>query len=98
MFAFIIAGIYSHSGYSQHGINNRIGMISIPSYNIDMPHSYLCTGVLIVMAINMGFSGVSGVLNTFPKEKIIVNRERATGAYDCLTYFTAKYIVEVGTY
>lgn len=74
-FGFIIGGVYSHSGYSQHGINNRIG-------------------ILFVMAINQGFNGTLGVLNSFPKEKIIVNRERSTGAYDTFSYFTAKYFVE----
>ena len=33
------------------------------------------TGLLFVIAINQAFNGVIGVLNTFPKEKVIVNRE-----------------------
>lgn len=36
-----------------------------------------------------------GVLNTFPKEKVIVNRERNANAYDTLSYFAAKYFVEL---
>jgi hypothetical protein len=51
-------------------------------------------GLLFVICINQGFNSVLGVLNTFPKEKIIVNRERSTDAYDTLSYFTAKYFVE----
>ncbi len=35
------------------------------------------------------------MLNTFPKEKVIVNRERSANAYDTLSYFCAKYLVEL---
>jgi ABC-type multidrug transport system permease subunit len=53
------------------------------------------TGLLFVIAINQAFNGVIGVLNTFPKEKVIVNRERSARAYDTLSYFAAKYLVEM---
>jgi len=53
------------------------------------------TGLLFVISINQGFNGVSGVLNTFPKEKVIVNRERSARAYDTISYFCAKYLVEL---
>ena len=36
-----------------------------------------------------------GVLNSFPKEKTIVNRERSTNAYNTLSYFAAKFFVEL---
>jgi ABC-type multidrug transport system permease subunit len=52
-------------------------------------------GLLFVISINQGFNAVSGVLNVFPKEKVIVNRERAANAYDTLSYFVAKYLVEL---
>jgi hypothetical protein len=52
-------------------------------------------GLLFVICINQGFNGVIGVLNAFPKEKVIVNRERSNNAYDTFTYFTAKYLVEM---
>lgn len=52
-------------------------------------------GVLFFILINITFSGLVGVLNTFPKEKNIVNRERSSRAYDTISYFTAKFIVEI---
>jgi len=52
-------------------------------------------GLLFLTSINQGFNGVIGVLNTFPKEKVIVNRERSARAYDTLSYFIAKYFIEL---
>lgn len=52
-------------------------------------------GLLFVITINQGFNACLGVLNTFPREKIIVNRERSTNAYDTVSYFFAKYLVEM---
>jgi ABC-type multidrug transport system ATPase subunit len=51
-------------------------------------------GLLFVVVLNQSFNNVIGVLNTFPKEKLIVNRERSSGAYDTLSYFTAKFFAE----
>lgn len=45
--------------------------------------------------INQGFTNVIGTATVFPKEKIIVNRERATGAYDTVSYFFAKFFAEL---
>ena len=53
------------------------------------------TGLLFLIAINQAFNTMIGVLNTFPKEKVIVNRERSARAYDTLSYFCAKFIVEL---
>jgi ABC-type multidrug transport system ATPase subunit len=52
-------------------------------------------GLLFVICLNQSFNGTLGVLNTFPKEKTIVNRERSNYAYDTLSYFIAKFIVEL---
>jgi len=52
-------------------------------------------GLLFVIVINQAFNGVMGVLNTFPKEKLIVNRERSNNAYDTLSYFCAKFFAEL---
>jgi ATP-binding cassette subfamily G (WHITE) protein 2 len=52
-------------------------------------------GLLFFVGINQGFNGLIGVLNTFPKEKNIVNRERAGRAYDTASYFFAKLFVEI---
>ena len=52
-------------------------------------------GLLFIMCANQGFNGVLPVLNVFPKEKVIVNRERSARAYDTLSYFCAKYLVEM---
>jgi ABC-type multidrug transport system permease subunit len=43
----------------------------------------------------MGFNAVLGVLNSFPREKVIVNRERAANAYDVFSYFVAKFLTEL---
>jgi ABC-type multidrug transport system permease subunit len=34
-------------------------------------------------------------LNVFPKEKVIVNRERSANAYGVLEYFTSKFLAEL---
>ena len=52
-------------------------------------------GLLFFVAINQGFNALIGVLNTFPKEKLMVNRERAGRAYDTTSYFLAKFFVEI---
>jgi len=52
-------------------------------------------GLLFFAAINNAFNGVIGVLNTFPKEKTIVNRERGNRAYDTTSYFFAKFFCEI---
>jgi energy-coupling factor transporter ATP-binding protein EcfA2 len=52
-------------------------------------------GVLYFISIQVAFNNLVGVLNTFPREKIIVNRERSNRAYDTFSYFFAKFIVEI---
>ncbi len=52
-------------------------------------------GLLFLISINQGFVAVSGVLQVFPKEKVIVGRERSANAYDTLSYFAAKYLCEL---
>lgn len=49
-------------------------------------------GLMFFLTINNGFASVSAVLNTFPREKLIVNRERSGRAYATLSYFAAKVI------
>jgi ABC-type multidrug transport system permease subunit len=53
------------------------------------------TGLLFLVVLNISFNAVIGVLNAFPKEKLIVNRERSNKAYDTLSYFFAKFVVEL---
>ena len=53
------------------------------------------TGLLFVICLNQAFNGCLGVLNTFPREKIIVSRERSNRAYDTLSYFIAKFFMEL---
>lgn len=45
--------------------------------------------------VNQSFNSVLGVISTFPREKVIVNRERAANAYDALSYFLAKFVTEL---
>ena len=52
-------------------------------------------GVLFFVMINQNFNSGMGVLNSFPKEKLIVNRERAGRAYNTLSYFCAKVLIEI---
>lgn len=47
-------------------------------------------GLLFFIVINQMFTNVTAVFNTFPREKTIVNRERANKAYGTLEYFVAK--------
>ncbi len=51
-------------------------------------------GLLFFIIINQLFGSVTAVFNTFPREKDIVNRERASHAYDTFSYFAAKVFCE----
>lgn len=51
-------------------------------------------GVLFFILINQGFNSLTAVLNSFPIEKIIVNRERSGNAYSTISYCFAKIFVE----
>jgi ABC-type multidrug transport system ATPase subunit len=50
-------------------------------------------GLLFFVVINQAFNTLFGILNTFPREKLIVNRERSGRAYSTLAYFIAKVIL-----
>merc|ERR1711968_52748 len=52
-------------------------------------------GLLFFVTINQSFNGLISVLNTFPKEKVIVNREISSNAYDLNSYFLSKFFVEL---
>ncbi len=52
-------------------------------------------GLLFFMGVNMGFNGLFSVLNSFPREKVVVGRERANRAYGFLPYFMSKFMVEL---
>lgn len=52
-------------------------------------------GALFFIMINQNFGSVTSMLNSFPKEKVIVNRERSGRAYNTLAYFSAKVIIEL---
>lgn len=45
--------------------------------------------------INQSFNALGAVVLSFPKEKLIVNRERSNHAYNTLQYFTAKFFAEM---
>jgi ABC-type multidrug transport system ATPase subunit len=53
------------------------------------------TGLLFVILFFQSNNGTMGVLNSFPREKTIVNRERSNRAYDAFSYFAAKFVVEI---
>ena len=52
-------------------------------------------GLLFFVVINQLFPAVISVFNSFPKEATIVNRERASKAYDTLSYFVSKVLIEI---
>uniref|UniRef100_A0A7S0NXL9 ABC transporter domain-containing protein n=1 Tax=Calcidiscus leptoporus TaxID=127549 RepID=A0A7S0NXL9_9EUKA len=52
------------------------------------------TGVLFFICINQALGGVFATVNTFPKEKKIVGRERNAQAYAVLPYYAAKWLAE----
>lgn len=52
-------------------------------------------GILFFLLINQTFNSVLAVLNSFPREKLIVNRERDGRAYSTLSYCLAKFFVEM---
>jgi len=53
------------------------------------------TGFFFIVCLNQAFGGLSAVLNTFPKEKLIMNREYIGGAYEISSYFLAKFFTEI---
>lgn len=53
------------------------------------------TGLLQVVAVNAAMTSVVKTLGLFPKERVIVQRERAKGAYDLLPYFASKLAAEL---
>ena len=52
-------------------------------------------GIFFLIIINQTINAVLAVINVFPKEKVIVLRERAASAYDTSSYFLAKFCVEI---
>jgi ABC-type multidrug transport system ATPase subunit/ABC-type multidrug transport system permease subunit len=52
-------------------------------------------GLLFFVSINQFFNAFFGVLNTFPKEKPIVQRERASKSYSVSAYYLAKFFSEL---
>jgi len=52
------------------------------------------TGVLFFVCINQALGGVFATVNTFPREKRIVGRERSARAYAVLPYYAAKWLAE----
>jgi len=52
-------------------------------------------GLLQVSAINAAMSALMKTLTSFTKEKVIVNRERASESYGVLPYFTSKLVAEL---
>eukprot|EP00270_Netrium_digitus_P009741 TRINITY_DN2981_c0_g1_i1.p1 TRINITY_DN2981_c0_g1~~TRINITY_DN2981_c0_g1_i1.p1 ORF type:complete len:753 (-),score=269.12 TRINITY_DN2981_c0_g1_i1:256-2514(-) len=52
-------------------------------------------GLLQVVAINTAMSSLTKTLNVFPKERLIVERERTKGSYAVAPYFASKLIAEL---
>eukprot|EP00177_Eucheuma_denticulatum_P008708 GFKZ01015826.1.p1 GENE.GFKZ01015826.1~~GFKZ01015826.1.p1 ORF type:complete len:669 (-),score=81.68 GFKZ01015826.1:947-2953(-) len=52
-------------------------------------------GVLFFIVINQCFDAAFGIVFSFPAEKAIINRERASGYYRDLSYFVGKQLCEL---
>eukprot|EP00164_Ancoracysta_twista_P004741 GFYU01006420.1.p1 GENE.GFYU01006420.1~~GFYU01006420.1.p1 ORF type:complete len:698 (-),score=217.27 GFYU01006420.1:165-2198(-) len=52
-------------------------------------------GILFFMVINSAFGGMFLSINTFPIERQIVTRERASKSYHASTYFISKALTEI---
>lgn len=52
-------------------------------------------GVLFFLLINQGFSGVFQIIFTFPEERGIITKERASRTYRVSAYFITKSMVEL---
>ena len=52
-------------------------------------------GLLQVSAINAAMAALMKTLTAFTKEKVIVNRERASGSYAMFPYLAAKLAAEL---
>lgn len=52
-------------------------------------------GLLQVCTINCAMTAMVKTLNVFPKEAVLVNRERARGCYNILQYFVSKLLAEM---
>lgn len=52
-------------------------------------------GLLQVCTINCAMTSLVKTLNVFPKEGVLVNRERSRGSYSILQYFLSKLLAEM---
>lgn len=53
------------------------------------------TGILFFICIFSAFGAMFGALNSFPMERSVVNRERASKMYHVLPYYLARFICDV---
>lgn len=52
-------------------------------------------GLLQVCTINAAMTALVKTLNVFPKESVLVNRERVRGSYSVFEYFASKLVAEM---
>lgn len=52
-------------------------------------------GLLQVCTINSAMTALVKTLNVFPKESVLVNRERVRGSYSVFEYFVSKLVAEM---
>jgi len=79
--------IFAVMGLVVGGVYSNIGLAQVDIQNRN--------GCLFFIGVNCAFNGLFAVLNTFPKEKNIVNTERANRAYGITPYFLGKFFVEI---
>ncbi|KAG6524230.1 hypothetical protein ZIOFF_014136 [Zingiber officinale] len=82
--AIIFGSVFWRMGRTQTSIQDRMGLLQ--SYVVDD---------IKVAAINTAMAALTKTVGVFPKERAIVDRERAKGSYDLGPYLLSKLLAEV---
>ncbi|KAG8503575.1 hypothetical protein CXB51_001544 [Gossypium anomalum] len=84
--AMIFGSVFWRMGRSQTSILDRMGLLQfVPQFQL----------VVQVTAINTAMAALTKTVGVFPKERAIVDRERAKGSYALGPYLLSKLIAEI---
>ncbi|KAA3465892.1 ABC transporter G family member 7 [Gossypium australe] len=84
--AIIFGSVFWRMGRSQTSILDRMGLLQfVPQFQ----------SVVQVTAINTAMAALTKTVGVFPKERAIVDRERAKGSYALGPYLLSKLIAEI---
>ncbi|CAN1241549.1 ABC transporter G family member 7 [Linum perenne] len=84
--AIIFGSVFWRIGKSQTSIQDRMGLLQVFDYAIYY---------FRVAAINTAMAALTKTVGVFPKERAIVDRERAKGSYALGPYLLSKLIAEI---